>query len=553
MKFTEMLLPVSLLEALAARGYHDAMPVQQAVLDATQGDRDLLVSSQTGSGKTVAFGLAVAAKLLGTEQLLGRIKHPKVLVVAPTRELALQVARELAWLFRPAGGRLATCVGGMDIRAEIRALQQSPHIVVGTPGRVCDHLERKSLVLGDLQAVILDEADEMLDMGFREELERILGQAPKERRTLMFSATLPKEIEGLARRFSNNAVRVTASSIVAPHQDIDYVAHLIAPREREHAVVNVLRYHDAASALVFGATREGVAHLHASLVERGFLAVAISGELNQGERNRAIIAIRDGRARVLVGTDVAARGLDLPAVALVVHADLPHDALVLQHRSGRTGRAGRKGTAVVLAPYPARRVAERMARAAHIDLQWSDVPTSEKIRALDQQRLLRDVGALLADSDPEDAATAEALVREYPAQALASALVRIGRRRLPSAEDLPLTTAWRAGPGPAHERRADDRQPSARQSRMADGVWFRMNVGREGKADPRWLIPIICRRGKVSKSQIGRIDILTHETRFEVAASAARIFAREMQKPDKKDGGVRFQRMPGQNAKRSAG
>ena len=333
----------SLLRALAARNYTEPTPVQQAVLRPEAAGRDLLVSAQTGSGKTVAYGLSLVETLLGEEPRLGRPKHPLALVVAPTRELALQVQRELAWLLGEAGGRVISCVGGMDIRREQRALAAGAHIVVGTPGRLADHLDQEHLDLSDIRAVVLDEADEMLDFGFREELELLLNATPPERRTLMFSATLPKAILGLARLYQRDALRMALSSENEPHADIEYRAYRIAPRDTEHAVVNSLRYVDAQGALVFCSTREAVRHLHANLRERGFSAVALSGELKQHERTTALQALRDGRARVCVATDVAARGLDMPELGLVIHADLPQNKQALLHRSGRTGRAGRKG------------------------------------------------------------------------------------------------------------------------------------------------------------------------------------------------------------------
>lgn len=538
-KFSELSVPPALLKELEARGYEEATPVQEAVLAPEHAEGDLLVSSRTGSGKTVAFGLAAAPMLLDDKERLPPAGKPRLLAVAPTRELALQVARELSWLFRSAGGRVATCVGGMDIRREQRALDQGAHIVVGTPGRVCDHLERRSLVLDELECVVLDEADEMLDMGFREELERILDAAPEQRRTLLFSATLPPEIERLAKRYTRDTKRIRATAAKEPHQDIDYVAHLVAPREREHAVVNVLRFFEAPLALVFCATRDAVAHLNAALAERGFTAVALSGELSQAERHRALHAAREGKARVLVATDVAARGLDLPAVSLVIHADLPQNAEVLQHRSGRTGRAGRKGTAVVLAPFPAQRRAERLLKDARVPLSWSPVPALDEVRGLDQRRLIDGVAALMDEVDGEDLEVARALLEHFPAEKLASALVKMERRALPAAEDLPETTAWREAP--PRERRA----PAGRRGQpYEEGAWFRVNVGRHQKADPRWLLPMLCRRGKVTKRDIGRIEILARETRFEVAPSVATKFERAAQRPDDKEPGVRIERAP---------
>nr|MBA3465355.1 DEAD/DEAH box helicase [Deltaproteobacteria bacterium] len=327
----------SLRRALAARSYAEPTPVQAAVMAADADTRDLLVSAQTGSGKTVAFGLALAKRLLGEAERLPPAGAPRALIVAPTRELAIQVQRELSWLYGETGARITTCVGGMDPRRERDALHHGVHIVVGTPGRLCDHLTRGSLVLSKVEAIVLDEADEMLDMGFRDELEQLLKAAPEERRTLMFSATIPKDIATLAKRYQKNALRLATASEGERHRDIEYVAVGIISRERDLAVVNLLRYHDAPGSLVFCNTRDGVTRLAANLNERGFSVAALSGELSQRERNQALQALRDGRARVCVATDVAARGLDLPDLGIVIHADLPQTREVLVHRSGRTG------------------------------------------------------------------------------------------------------------------------------------------------------------------------------------------------------------------------
>ena len=336
-------LPPLLAEALAARGYAAPTPVQAAVLQPDAEGRDLLVSAQTGSGKTVAFGLAAAPQLLGEDGRTARAGAPLALVIAPTRELALQVSRELIWLYSPTGARIATCVGGMDASKERKALSNGAHIVVGTPGRLRDHLERGALNLSQVAVAVLDEADEMLDMGFREDLEQILDATPETRRTFMFSATIPKPIVALAKRYQRDALRISTVGEDRGHGDIAYQAVVVAPADIENAVVNLLRFHEAPTAMLFCATRDNVRHLHAALTERGFDAVALSGEHSQNERNAALQALRDRRARICVATDVAARGIDLPHLSLVVHVELPRDAETLQHRSGRTGPRRQEG------------------------------------------------------------------------------------------------------------------------------------------------------------------------------------------------------------------
>ena len=241
-----------------------------------------------------------------------------------------------------------------------------------------------------MKSIVLDEADEMLDLGFREDLEFIIEATPPTRQTLLFSATVPREIETLAGRYQRDAVRIETARRDQPHADIEYHAIRVAPHDIENAVVNVLRLHEMRATLVFCATREAVKRLHARLVERGFSAVALSGELTQSERTQALQALRDGRARVLVATDVAARGLDLPDLALVIHADLPNDHETLLHRSGRTGRAGKKGLCMLIVPYNRRRKVEALLGAARIKATWATAPTADEIRARDQERFLAD-------------------------------------------------------------------------------------------------------------------------------------------------------------------
>ncbi|WP_372623533.1 DEAD/DEAH box helicase [Falsiroseomonas sp.] len=528
-------LPAPLANALAARGYAEPTPVQDAVLAEAAAGRDLLVSAQTGSGKTVAFGLALAPEILDGKERVGPPRVPLALVIAPTRELALQVQGELAWLYAEAGARVVSCVGGTDPRAERRALEMGAHIVVGTPGRLRDHLERGNLELSGLRAAVLDEADEMLDMGFRDELEAILDVTPETRRTLLFSATIPKEIASLAKRYQRDALRIAATSEGGAHGDIEYRAVVVPPREAERALVNVLRWHDE-RAIVFCSTRAAVTRLHGNLTERGFNAVALSGELTQAERNRALQALRDRRARICVATDVAARGIDLPELGLVVHADLPRDREILQHRSGRTGRAGRKGMAVLLVPAPRRRIAERLLASARITAEWGAPPSAEEIRKRDGERAVQEAiaAAEAAAAEPEAMALGRAILAtlggESGAEAVAAALARTLSAALPAPEELePPEPAPRTAP---RERR---------EGGGGEGAWFRLNVGRGQNADPRWLLPFLCRRGHVTRQEVGRIQIMERETRVEIAPWAAARFAAAAQRQDAEDEGIRIE------------
>ena len=523
-----------LSEALTARGYDTLTPVQSAVLDPQADGRDLIVSAQTGSGKTVAFGLGMAAQLFDGDAL-PPAALPLALIVAPTRELALQVSRELSWLYAGARANVATCVGGMDPSKERRMLARGAHVVVGTPGRLRDHLERGALDLSALRVAVLDEADEMLDMGFREDLEQILDATPEGRRTLLFSATMPQPIVALARRYQRDAMRISTVGEERGHGDIAYQAITVSPSDIEHAAINLLRLHEAETAMLFCATRDNVRHLHASLIERGFAAVALSGEHSQNERNAALQALRDGRARVCVATDVAARGIDLPKLSLVIHVELPRDADTLQHRSGRTGRAGRKGTAVLIVPYPRRRRVEGMLRSAKIVAEWSGPPSLEDIRARDRERMM---AALLApvELDEDDLVLGRQLLAEKSAEEVAATLVRSFRAALPEPEELIETT-----PEARQAAQADRQRPG-----FEDVVWFRLDIGRRQNADPRWILPLLCRRGHITKGEIGAIRIGQSETRFQVPRSVEAKFAAAVARTANEDGedesGIRIER-----------
>ena len=542
-----------LARALAERNYNDPTPVQSAVLAKDAVGRDLLVSAQTGSGKTVAYGLAMAADLLGDAERLPKAAAPLALIVAPTRELALQVHRELTWLYQYAGARVVSCVGGMDPQREKRELESGAHIVVGTPGRLCDHIRRKRLNITELKAVVLDEADEMLDLGFREDMEFILKTTPDTRRTLLFSATLPRTIISITKQYQHNPFRIEVTGGDGGHADIEYRAIRVAPGDIEHAVVNVLRFVESPSTIVFCNTRNAVNHLQASLLERGFSVVALSGELTQSERTKALQSLRDGRARVCVATDVAARGLDLPSLGLVVHADLPNDPEVLQHRSGRTGRAGKKGVSVMLVVPARKRRAELLLSQAGIDAVWGTAPTVEEIRKLDQQRMMQDA-LFTEESTPDDLELARALLAERSAEDIASALARLYRSRLPSPEDIldpgqggrsrdDRGQREERGPNKGRESRGDDRPPRAKPRDMAGGVWFRAAIGRQKNAEARWLLPMICRRGGITKGDIGAIRIFDASTEFEISASAAEDFAVKIKRPDKEDN-IRIEALP---------
>jgi ATP-dependent RNA helicase DeaD len=539
--------------SLADKGYSQLTPVQLAMTDAELGEADLLVSAQTGSGKTVAFGIAIAPTLLGRKNSFEKAAAPLGLIIAPTRELAIQVQRELEWLYAAAKVTIATSVGGMDIRNERRALERGAHLVVGTPGRLRDHITKGALDLSAIRAVVLDEADEMLDLGFREDLEFILGAAPEERRTLLFSATVRRGIAELAKTVQKNAVRVATTASSEQHADIEYQLMLVRRDERELAIINTLLDSDSKSALVFCHTREAVRHLTARLSNRGFSVVSLSGEMAQSERSNALQSMRDGRAHVCVATDVAARGIDLPNLDLVVHADVPSNPETLLHRSGRTGRAGRKGICVLIVPENKRAAAQRVLAFAKLTATVRAAPGIAQIEARYRRRII-DAATSSEHPKGEEAAFVAELLDTVGPQRIAAAFLRLQMAARPVPEELiPLSVdntkddSKKARPD-RDRRPADEYAPigdsgrgAVREPRgpdMQGGVWFTISLGRKQRADPKFLLPMICNAGKVVKRDVGSIKIEDTVTRFEISSDKAVAFAERLKRPGSLERGI---------------
>jgi ATP-dependent RNA helicase DeaD len=406
----------------------------------------------------------------------------------------------------------------MDMRDERRALERGAHLVVGTPGRLKDHILRGSLDLSDIRAVVLDEADEMLDLGFREDLEFILASAPAGRRTLMFSATVPKAIEKLATDFQRDARRISVASAGSQHADIAYQAMQVAMADADHAIVNLLRFHEAQNAIIFCNTRAAVARLTTRLSNRAFQVVALSGELSQQERTHALQAMRDGRARVCVATDVAARGIDLPNLELVIHADLPTNAETLLHRSGRTGRAGRKGISALVVGKNARRKAEMLLRNARVSADWVEAPSADAVLARDEARLMTDP-AWTEEVSEREAALAAKLLNSQNARRIAAAFVRLYMRQRTAPEELQGTAA----------RDGADFGPSR---------WFALSIGRREGAEPRWILPMLCRTANLGRTDVGAIRVQEGETFVEVAEAACDGMLKRLGKKRELEGGV---------------
>ncbi|MBG9793348.1 DEAD/DEAH box helicase [Paenibacillus dendritiformis] len=337
--FVEFGLEPKLLQAITELGFEEATPIQEKAIPVAMTGRDLIGQAQTGTGKTAAFGIPLISKIDPSEERV------VALVMTPTRELAIQVAEEIGKLTRFKGVRSLPIYGGQDIGRQIRALKKHPQIIIGTPGRLLDHINRKTIRLDDVQTVVLDEADEMLDMGFMEDITSILSLVPEERQTMLFSATMPPNIQKLANQFLRDPehVSVMPKQVSAPLIEQAYIE--VPERAKFDALSRLLDMESPELAIVFGRTKRRVDELSEALQKRGYSADGLHGDLSQNQRDNVMRKFRDGSIDVLVATDVAARGLDVSGVTHVINFDLPQDPESYVHRIGRTGRAGKEGSA----------------------------------------------------------------------------------------------------------------------------------------------------------------------------------------------------------------
>jgi ATP-dependent RNA helicase DeaD len=558
--------------ALEKRGFATLTSVQTAVLDPALSTRDLRISSQTGSGKTVGIGLALRQLVESPSPAERGIARPRAIVVAPTRELAKQVEEELSWLFAPLGARIASTTGGAHYGTERRALAAGPAVVVGTPGRLLDHLDRGGIDPSAIGAVVLDEADRMLDLGFREDLEKILAYAPEGHRTHLVSATFPREVRALADRVQTNPAHVQGTPLGAANEDIDHVLHLVEASQRVDAVINLLLANPDEQTLIFARTRADVAQIASELSRAGFAVGALHGEMEQPERNRAMGAFKRRHLRALVATDVAARGIDVQDIARVIHADPPGDADTYTHRSGRTGRAGRSGTSSVLVPPAALGKVASLIKRAKVTFRIEPIPTAEAIQSAADGRayeeLTREDPAGFGGFEARTWALAQRLAKaEDVPRVLARLLERTGRvgkiepREIrvaaPPAEvkrrpkHVNGTPAARA-PHQAPTTRAPHQAPTTRASHEIlpanrDGwVPFRVSWGGEQGADARRLLALVCRRGGVRGTDVGAIRVARRYSMVEIARGVADAFAEAAQEPDPRDRRVTIHReVPG--------
>ena len=423
----------TLNDNIIKKGFTKFTDVQNLVIDEKNVGRDLLVSSQTGSGKTLAYSLSISDEILISKRKDS--STPSGLIITPTRELALQVYQEIQWLFEKTDLTAVTSIGGMDINKERAKLKRKFNLLIGTPGRINDHLRKKYLNLSKLSVLVLDEADEMLDLGFKEDLDKIIQSSPENSRKLLFSATLPKKIISLANKYQKNPKRIEVSNQNVPHKDISYESYFINKKDTENAIFNLLRFYDDKNILIFCSTRSSVTHIHSRLLNRGFGVVCLSGALNQSERFKALQAMKNGRSRICVATDVAARGIDLVNLDIVVHADLPRNGESLLHRSGRTGRAGKKGKSILFFSPNEIRHYDNLVMHSKIKPKLNKFISKEQIEKKDNKRVIANIFSEDKVIDSEKMIL-QKIVDKFSFEEIALAYIRKIKKGLSPIEDV---------------------------------------------------------------------------------------------------------------------
>ncbi len=546
----QSVLGPALSSALTAKGYTTLTAVQTAVLDPALAGRDLRITSQTGSGKTVAIGFTLR-HLIGTARGEGShpaapasksaLARPRAMVIVPTRELAKQLEEELAWLYLPTGARLACVTGGAGYGDERRALGRNPAVIVGTPGRLLEHLQRGTIDATTVGTVVLDEADRLLDLGFRDDLEAIVKFAPAGHNTHLVSATFPREVRALADATQRDPVHVEGTRLGAANADIDHVIHLVDPRQRMDAIVNLLLADPDGRTLVFARTRADVASITAALNESGFAATSLSGEMEQAARNRAIGAFKQGDLRILVATDVAARGIDVQDIARVIHAEPPSDADTYTHRSGRTGRAGKKGTSAILTSMSELSRTRYVLQRAGVAHRFEPVPTADSIRAAGHDRAAKALLSAPDDAEAIDEATWDLAKRIAAEGNVTRAIARLlAKTRFGGEAEPRAVRAIEPPPDGRGRPRTPQARPApatraARRDREIAWVPFRVSWGQRQGADARRLLAMACRRGQIQGADVGSIRVGPSHSVIEVASHVADAFAAAAGGPDPRD------------------
>jgi ATP-dependent RNA helicase DeaD len=532
--FADLSLRPELLRALSDLGYEEPTPIQREAIPPVLEGHDVLGQAATGTGKTAAFALPVLQRLSGK----GRGGAPMALVLVPTRELAMQVSEAIHRYGRELGARVLPIYGGQPIGRQLKALQRGVDVVVATPGRAVDHIGRGTLALGAVEMLVLDEADEMLDMGFAEDIETILEATPRERQTVLFSATMPSRIDGMARRHLSEPVRIRMAREQAPAGEAPRVrqsAYIVARANKPAALGRVLDLEAPTAAIVFCRTRDEVDQLTETLNGRGYRAEALHGGMGQPQRDRVMARLRAGTADLLVATDVAARGLDIDQLTHVVNYDVPSAPEAYVHRIGRVGRAGREGVAVTLAQPREHRMLKAIERLTGQKIAMEKVPTVADLRARRLELTRAALHETLLEDDLEHfRVVVGTLAEEFDVLDVAAAAVKLAHESSGAGadgEEIPEEDASRAERdsggrrerAPAREGRGGREGRGARESRASGAAVTRLFVGAGRKAGirPQDIVGAIANESYLSGDEIGAIEITDRFSLVEVPASAA--------------------------------
>lgn len=531
-KFADFDLRPELLRALDRKGFETPMPVQVCVLeDETLIESDIIVQAKTGSGKTLAFALPLI-NCIDT-----KIREPQIIVLSPTRELAQQTAREFAWLGTECGVKVATLVGGLDMERQIRSLRDGANVVVGTPGRVLDHIRRGTFKTSSINSIVLDEGDHMLDMGFRDEMEAILQSMDNAERTWLFSATMPPEVMSLARQYLNAPKKISLVSDVTSHEDITQKAYIIPSRRRFEGLTNVLIWEAPSRALLFCGTRAETQDIADKLCDIGFRATPIHGDMSQRERNSALGALRGGRVSILVATDVAARGLDIDAVSHVIQFGLPQNLESFVHRSGRTGRAGHEGSNMLLLTAREARQFRYMTSNAgsKMKMEWIPAPDALEIEGQAKIRFEKILIEHALESDEFEKWAEELLTRDE-ALTLVSGLLAKAYGDQPSGYSIRADVQaemnreksrnekGRFGGAGADYRPRDGRPARPARNEMSGGLVIQLSEGRSDGWEVGALLGLICRSIGVGREDVGNIKLRDDSAAIELSAKGAALF-----------------------------
>ena len=512
--FHQFGLRAELLNALADSGYTSPSPIQAQAIPLLLQRRDLVAKAQTGTGKTAAFALPNLQNLDITA------RFPQVLVLTPTRELALQVAHSFGrYGSHMPQVRVLPIYGGSDFRAQIQGLKRGVQIVVGTPGRVMDHMRQGTLDLGGIHSLVLDEADEMLRMGFIEDVEWILSHTPEDRQLMLFSATMPAEIRKLSARFLNNPAEVTIAVSKADTGRIHQRVLLVHNSHKRKALLRVLEAEATDATLVFARTRQTTLEVSAELEAHGLRSAALNGDVAQNQREWVVEGLRSGRLDVVVATDVAARGIDVERISLVINYDLPFDGEAYTHRIGRTGRAGRTGQAILLATPRERRLVQALERSSGQRLEVMEPPGPESINARREERLK---ALILGALDGSDVALFESLIADLmnqeglPAEKIAAALAQLlqGDRpfRLSSEEHLPRPEQR----GSRSLVRRGERRDYGSEAGTELMDRYRIEVGWKHRVKPGNIVGAIANEAGLRSKSIGRIHIFDEHSTVDL-------------------------------------